>query len=175
MANLGKKVQTFFGTSLLTSVLPVCTVPIQYHGDIESAHLVQYMVLSQRRRRHVCKEFKNLMKDLICEKMEQMRSNFKTTFHLCESTCLACPKCHQDINRCRCFKTVVCSFCCLFYNKNIKQIHKTRNLLLLSIFCILVTPKLCWFAKSACAKNKGDRTRPVKFFFFQENTRQLSD
>ena len=68
MANLGKKVQTFFGTSLLTSVLPVCTVPIQYHGDIESAHLVQYMVLSQRRRRHVCKEYNNLMKDLICEK-----------------------------------------------------------------------------------------------------------
>ena len=94
MANLGKKVQTFLGTSLLTSVLPVCTVPIQYHGDIESAHLVQYMVLSQRRRRHVCKEYDNLMKDLICEKMELMRSNFKTTFHLCESTCLACPKCH---------------------------------------------------------------------------------
>ena len=68
-ANLGEKVQTFFGTSLiLTSVLPVCTVPIQYHGDIESAHLEQYMVLSQRRRRHVCKEYNNLRKDLICEK-----------------------------------------------------------------------------------------------------------
>ena len=107
-----------------------------------------------------------------------MRSNFKTTFHLCESTCLACPKCHQDINRCRCFKTVVCSFCCLFQNKNIKQIHKTRNLLLLSNFCILVAPKLCWAVKSACPKNKGDCTRPVKFFFsfkkIQDNS-QIND
>ena len=68
MANLGKKVQTFFGTSLLTSVLPVCTVPIQYHGDIGSAHLVQYRALSQHRRRRVCKEYNNLIKDLICEK-----------------------------------------------------------------------------------------------------------